>query len=63
MGKCEEFEEALSALVDGELGDDRRGEVQAHLDSCDACKRTVERWQRLGSAARALDVPGDAAWE
>jgi hypothetical protein len=63
MSECEKFEEALSALLDGELPDDRRQEVKAHLDSCEACKRVLAQWRKLSEAARAVGEPSGDAWE
>src|SRR5262245_33158238 len=36
--RCDEHEIALSAYVDGELGRAQRVRLEAHLDSCDACR-------------------------
>lgn len=63
MDECGKLQEALSALLDGELPNDRREEIQAHLDSCEACGRTVAQWRKLGVAARDVATPGDERWE
>lgn len=50
---CSAVEEWLSAYLDGELDARRRAEVQAHLDSCPACRRELDT---LRSSARLLDA-------
>jgi anti-sigma factor RsiW len=39
----------LSAYVDGELDDADRSNVEAHLESCAACRSTVEDFRSIGS--------------
>jgi len=63
MSDCEKFEEALSALLDGELPEERRQEVKAHLDSCEACRRELAQWRKLSEAARAVGEPSGDRWE
>lgn len=41
----------LSAYVDGELDDVDRSNVEAHLESCTACRSTVEDFRCMGSMA------------
>lgn len=37
----------LSALVDGELDEDERAEVLAHLETCESCREELAQLQRL----------------
>jgi hypothetical protein len=45
----------LSALMDGELSDDSRRELDRHLSACPSCERTLEDFRHLremGSTAK-----------
>lgn len=46
-------DEVLSAYADDELESGVAAEVAAHLQSCLACRRRLEEWRGLGTAARA----------
>jgi ferric-dicitrate binding protein FerR (iron transport regulator) len=39
---CADYELFLNAMVDGELGAGERADVDAHLASCEGCRRTLE---------------------
>ena len=41
MKECEEFAPLLSAFVDGELTEDERAEVLAHVSECEKCRRLL----------------------
>ena len=41
MKKCEEFAPLLSAFVDGELTEEERAEVLAHVSECEKCRRLL----------------------
>lgn len=48
----------LSALVDGELSDEERDRVHAHLVSCAACRAEANQLRELKTSMRGLtDVP------
>ncbi|MEO3826177.1 zf-HC2 domain-containing protein [Actinomadura sp. B10D3] len=50
--------ERLTALVDGELGDDERERALAHLAACDRCRREADLMRRLKGRLRGLsDLP------
>ncbi|MCP9983149.1 anti-sigma factor family protein [Actinomadura madurae] len=50
--------ERLTALVDGELGDDERERALAHLAGCDRCRREADLMRRLKGRLRGLsDLP------
>ncbi|MBI5239895.1 MAG: zf-HC2 domain-containing protein [Elusimicrobia bacterium] len=44
--------EDLSAFLDGELPAERRAQVAAHLGSCAACTKELERLKRASAAFR-----------
>lgn len=48
-------EEALTEYLDGELESERRKAVEAHLASCPACTKTLER---LRAASKAFKKHG-----
>lgn len=51
MKSCEEFAPLLSAMIDGELTEEIRAEVAAHLESCEACR---ERLAEVAAMSAAL---------
>lgn len=48
-------EEKISAYLDGELENAR--EVEAHLESCDACRETLRRWKALDRSMQGPVAP------
>jgi hypothetical protein len=54
MNRCRDFEQDLSALIDGELPGDRQAAVIAHVDACAACARRVAELQRLATGVAML---------
>jgi hypothetical protein len=51
----------LSAFVDGELRDDARDRVLAHLASCSGCKDAADEQRQLKSVVAAADPPALSA--
>lgn len=49
--------EDLSALLDDELTEDERAEVETHLSGCDACRLDLEQLRQTTLALHALPVP------
>lgn len=49
---CSNFEEALSAFMDGELVDDERREIEAHLSGCPGCQSRFRAEQSVRSFVR-----------
>ncbi|MDZ7371804.1 MAG: zf-HC2 domain-containing protein [candidate division KSB1 bacterium] len=47
MRSCEKYRKQLSALMDGELSDEKKKAVAAHLADCEACRRILADWQLL----------------
>jgi plastocyanin len=50
--QCEPFQEALSALADGELEPGAERAVRAHLEGCSDCRRRLEEIEALGRRVR-----------
>lgn len=60
MKKCEEFAPLLSAFVDGELTEEERAEVLAHVSECEKCRGLLGELTALHAALGELedeDVP------
>jgi mycothiol system anti-sigma-R factor len=49
---CEEAQELITALVDGELLDHERGPLESHLRECPQCSSTMEQEQLLKQMIR-----------
>ncbi|MBI3272442.1 MAG: zf-HC2 domain-containing protein [Planctomycetes bacterium] len=52
--KCEELADRLADYLGGELGGDDRRLVEAHLESCPACRGEVESLGRTVTRLRAV---------
>ena len=55
MKKCEEFAPLLSAFVDGELTEEERAEVLAHVSECEKCRRLLGELTALHAALGELE--------
>lgn len=53
----EHLGDRLAAFVDGELADDARERVQAHLATCPQCKAAATEQRRLKSVVAASELP------
>ena len=58
MKECEEFAPLLSAFVDGELTEDERAEVLAHVSECEKCRRLLGELTALHAALGELEDEG-----
>ncbi len=54
MKKCEEFAPLLSAYFDGELTEEERAELRAHVMECEACQKLLGELTALHEAFGAL---------
>ena len=50
MTECEKYQELISAMLDGELTESERAQVEAHVKNCDECRAMYEAFAALGSA-------------
>jgi anti-sigma factor RsiW len=57
---CRAFDEDLSALLDGELGAERRAELEAHVAGCPGCASRLEALRAVDRALAALPAPSVA---
>jgi anti-sigma factor RsiW len=55
--RCKKMLLHLNAYVDGELSGKRKGEVEAHLSACEACRDQVEQLLHIGEILDSLKVP------
>ena len=56
---CREVADKLSPFLDGELDSGLNERVSLHIESCDACKRDLESFQRIGEQMRKVEAPVD----
>ena len=65
---CQEFGKNLDEWIDGELSDDVRAQMDAHAQSCEACRRERLAAEQLRSFLLHMDdsvavpLPAQAAW-
>jgi len=52
--RCDGFAPLLSAVCDGELSSERRGELEDHLGACGHCRATLRTYRAAPRAAAAL---------
>ena len=52
--RCEEVKALLNDLIDGELDEERKAAVEAHIRSCAECAREKRRLERVVSLVRGL---------
>jgi hypothetical protein len=61
-GRHPEYEELISASLAGDLGDEERRRLDAHLDACDACRATLAAFadgRRIVAGLRHVPPPRD----
>lgn len=51
---CEEFSEALSAYLDGELSAEERSRLEAHLEGCPRCQEELKSLRAVSSLVTSL---------
>ena len=56
---CKEVADNLSQFMDSELDSALKERVSLHLESCDACKRDLESFRRIGEWMREFEAPVD----
>ena len=57
---CERFQTRIDDYIDASLEDAERAALDAHVDGCDTCRRSLHEAQRLRDGLRALaarDIP------
>jgi len=54
---CSEVQELLSAYFDGELADDQRDRVSAHIGTCTKCAGELAGFEKLSRMASVLSEP------
>ena len=56
MKDCLEYEELISALVDGEVSDKDRVRLKAHLETCPACAELFAAYRSMSKTVAAPEV-------
>ncbi len=59
--RCIEFVDAISAYLDGDVDENLRGRMDAHLQGCMGCRAAIDQFQtvvRLTGRLSAKDVAG-----
>ena len=59
MKDCPEYQELLSALLDGQLSEDERGELRTHLSVCRDCAAMYEAFSDVSGAMEFDEPPAD----
>lgn len=54
---CERYREAVMGLVDNELSDQERRDVELHLLECPDCKAEYEQFRQLVHLTNSLEFP------
>jgi predicted anti-sigma-YlaC factor YlaD len=57
MSQCEIIQEKLSAYLDGELTQQDRQRVGAHLQQCERCRGVLEDFARMRADIREIPFP------
>ena len=53
--KCSEFETRIDALIDGELSEKSRAEMEAHAESCEDCAEKLRAAKMLQDVLSHMD--------
>ena len=61
MMSCQEYEQQISMLLDGELPEAQRADLEAHLRTCRNCADTYAEFTFLSQALRDPEPPADLA--
>lgn len=57
MEACHEIEAMLSAYLDGELTQQRRQQVELHVEACSECRSTLDELKRIREGIAGLPSP------
>ena len=55
--KCVRIQQWISDIVDGEMSKEIKTKIEAHLDTCPACRAFQDQIVRINEEMRSLDVP------
>jgi len=48
--KCEDIQKELKAFLDNDIDDQKKAEIQEHLDGCPNCSKDLEQLKKLSEA-------------
>lgn len=58
MNSCEEYQELISRLADGELSADEEAKLRTHIETCPQCSKLYAAFTAISSAAAEdLEAP------
>jgi anti-sigma factor RsiW len=62
---CEGWKDLLMGYLDGELDDEQTRRLEAHLQSCETCRKELEGFRKLVAIADEVvpQEPEDKMWE
>jgi anti-sigma factor RsiW len=63
MDNCTRHEEAISAMMDGELSADQQQGMKDHLAGCESCRKALSQWETLSKAAGDIGEPIPSQWD
>lgn len=55
--RCTTIEKLLPLYVEGDISEDEASKVQAHISSCDTCRRVAEEFRASQNLIHAFDAP------
>lgn len=55
--KCVRIQQWVSDMIDGEMSKEIKKKIDAHLDTCPACRAFQDQIVRINEEMRSLDVP------
>ena len=57
MLKCEDVQSELQALLDNEIDETQKGEINDHLENCQACSQALRQFKRLSEVLQVWKAP------
>ena len=61
MNECSKYQELISCLIDGEITDDDRSGLYAHIESCPSCKAYLEMITLISGESELSEPPAELA--
>ncbi|MDO4815512.1 MAG: zf-HC2 domain-containing protein [Bacillota bacterium] len=58
MSNCEHYAELISAMIDGEISENEKAEIEAHTSQCAECRKMLEAFAAVSESLEELeDLP------
>jgi predicted anti-sigma-YlaC factor YlaD len=55
--KCDRFRELMMASLDGEISEEDRAELEAHLSGCPDCRREFDELREISELVGEIELP------